>query len=622
MAIQKVRVYAKNSYTWDSINKRKIEGSPLRMENLLYASKPANQRFPDIQLYYPTISNYAVLEFDNPLPKKKLYQDWMNDSSTPGQTTPYELYRPKTFVYLESLVESNTADGVEAYTQTATAGMGDGWVYRLTNASADFRTADFNTVQPGGPTMSVEQLLPCVVGNYEYKNKRLGYGSSEQYGDPQVPIIRNLSNPYAPPAPPFIYRTPGYYYDLMYGVAPNNLSEEGKEDHWRGSYRRQIKFPSLVGGSATLNPHVIGPTMAYSRSNFVFHNVRTLSGHQSTNPPYMEIYFEDVIPYVTSCSPQSGFINEHISNTFYWSMGYDDDTTIEIKPSIAYSAFQWREANSANINTIPATYFTSQNNVALTIPPGTFPNGNIQWRAMVSTDDNIASEWTQWFDLTTIDAQHYPPTPLNPSGVTLDGSKQINFNWITHSPIGTPQLAYELEISYDLGINWEAASGYVTSTNWGFSAAPDAFRSGRIGWRVRTYNSDNVASQWSGALYFNNKKPPKTPNWISIEQGKARPKCTWSSVEQVSYQLEVLQNEKTVYSIKTFGTELNLKIPIYLNQGSYVFKLRIQNNTKLWSEWATTNVSVFFQEPISVNLTGESKNNSNILQWETEVKTE
>lgn len=628
MAIHEVRINAKDSYEWDSVNRQVYRTPSPSMENHLYFSKAPNQVFGNGAYefsYTPQISRYVILEFDNPLPRKKFYQHPRD-----GGESEYKNYMaPWVYTYLESVYESNTADGAELYTQSMLMGMAasEGWIYRYVCGGMDYRTNDrFMVFNPSDPNPRADKFVPCEVGNFVFDGYSQSYGGStrpDKYTGPTDPNIAYYlrSNPdyLNPPTPPPRYLSPGYYKNFIVGVAPNNYLSHAKDEWIYDTREKQVKFPRLVGSSVSLNLAQSG-TNGNKKSNINFHTKLTFSGHQSSNPPYMIAKFEDVIPYTANLSPQFGFVNEKEPIKFHWTMGYEDDSTIEIKPTLAYAEFQWRNMNSATIQTISIHSFPNGNNVDLTLPANTLPNGIIQWRARVETDDRISSEWSDWYELTTIDAIHEPPTPISPRGVTLDGGKQTTFSWITHSSIGTPQHAYEVEISYDLGLSWQAVSGKVMSSNWSFTASPDSFRSGKIGWRVRTYNSDDVPSPWSDVYYYTNKNAPKTPVWIRVEQGKARPKYSWSSVEQVAFQFVVEQNGQTIYEEKTFGVALEGKMPIYLAQGSYVFKLRIQNGTKLWSEWASMNVSIFFTERIVVALQGESQENINGLQWETEVK--
>lgn len=314
-------------------------------------------------------------------------------------------------------------------------------------------------------------------------------------------------------------------------------------------------------------------------------------------------------------SPTGGFSNEKINNTFSWNL-QSSPTSL----SQQSATFQWRARGASTINTI--SIGTAQN---ATVPANTLPNGEFEWRVSATNTAGIVASFTEWFLLTTIDERPNRPTGLYPNTGSRDGTKVIQFSWLHNSPLSTPQSAFELQMTYDGGYAWRALSNKVTTSVTQFTAAANIIiptdPTGRIGWRVRTYNSDNVESDWSDTAFFIVHPAPQTPNWIGVETGRSRPLARWTSLGQVGFQLQVLSGETVLFdSGETFGTQTEYRIPAFLNNGVYNFRIRIKNVRGLYSAWANRSVSINARHSLNITLRGAPVEGGVALNFEVEVR--
>lgn len=563
MAYSGETIYAYDSYVYDAFTGDITRGSTLT----------AHQRFSfsgnGTGEHYPYQSKYIVVKFTNKYPKRRLW------------------YFDETFAYafIRSFENDATRDGENI------ANLGGRSV--ISSPASTF----FNT----------GELKPARTFSTVYDAEDYGY-------DPgSAPFIGYFEKG-APPEAKAAYKI-NQYTGNRFGLFPTLLSEpKGYTSDPRdtGEPRKMLKFYDTFAITTSITKkdavNKLKPTGQYE----VFNSV-TIDSHTGVNPPYMHVFYEEVKPFVSSASPMNGFIDEHLSNKFTWQMGYDP-FLVEAKLQLNLSIFQWRVQNSATIN----THYVYGTESEISFPPGTFPNGAIQWRVQVYTDDNVASDFTDWYTVSTIDEVHYAPTFLKPSGSAIDGGKIVDFTWVCNSPYGTPQKAFELQVTYDLGDTWQSISGIYTTNITGFSMSPRSLKSGRVGWRVRTFNSDWVSSPWSAVAYITNQMSPTLPQWISIESGKSMPICAWIAEEQMEYELEVLQDSKVIYSFRDFGTAKKHKISEYLEDGQYLFRIRVRNYVKLWSDWSNYNVTIATRKRLKITLSGESIDNGAFLTWETE----
>lgn len=332
-------------------------------------------------------------------------------------------------------------------------------------------------------------------------------------------------------------------------------------------------------------------------------------GVKSSYKPFLECEYsdDDVGIQASDFAPSSGaFVNRKQKNTFTWACKDDTDLTqvcfAEIKQTSA--VFEWRVKNASASNTISVSGATT----SCTVPANTFPSGTIEWRVKVTANSGTTTT-SAWQEITTTDVT---PSckPVSPSGIVIDATIVNRFSWQHIISTGTPQSKADLQWSAD-GTTWNTLAT-VTGENQYYDVPANTFTSGTKYWRVRTYNTDGTASAWSEKAEFIAINAPSAPS-IVIQSTGPRPRITWQTSEQEAYQLTLSSGyaSGTVY-----GTEKAWRSPVYLADGSYTVRVRVQNKYGMWSEWSAAALPVSHTEGEAITLTATAGHEA-ALTWQT-----
>ena len=332
-------------------------------------------------------------------------------------------------------------------------------------------------------------------------------------------------------------------------------------------------------------------------------------GEKSTRKPFLTCEYsnDNVGIKADNFSPSSeAFVNRLQKNTFTWDATDDTATTqvcfAEIKQTSA--VFEWRVKNASTSNTISVSGATT----ACTVPANTFPSGTIEWRVKVTANSGTTTT-SAWQEITTTDVT---PTakPVSPSGIVIDATIVNRFSWKHIISTGTPQSKADLQWSAD-GTAWNTLAT-VTGENQYYDVPANKFTSGTKYWRVRTYNTDGTPSEWSDKAEFIAINAPSAPS-IVIQSTGPRPRITWQTTEQEAYQLTLSNGyaSGTVY-----GTEKAWRSPVYLADGSYTVRVRVQNKYGMWSEWSAAALPVSHTEGEVITLSAGASHEA-ALTWQT-----
>lgn len=332
-------------------------------------------------------------------------------------------------------------------------------------------------------------------------------------------------------------------------------------------------------------------------------------GEKSTRKPFLTCEYsnDNVGIKADNLSPSAGaFVNRAQKNTFTWDAEDDTEPTqvcfAEIKQTSA--VFEWRVKNASSSNTISVSGATT----ACTVPANTFPSGTIEWRVKVTANSGTTTT-SAWQEITTTDVT---PTakPVSPSGIVIDATIANRFSWQHIISTGTPQSKADLQWSAD-GTTWNTLAT-VTGENQYYDVPANKFTSGTKYWRVRTYNTDNTASAWSEKAEFIAINAPSAPS-IVIQSTGPRPRITWQTTEQEAYQLTLSSG---YVSGTVYGTEKAWRSPVYLADGSYTVRVRVQNKYGMWSEWSAAALPISHTEGEAITLTATAGNEA-ALTWQT-----
>lgn len=332
-------------------------------------------------------------------------------------------------------------------------------------------------------------------------------------------------------------------------------------------------------------------------------------GEKSTRKPFLTCEYsnDNVGIKADNLSPSAGaFVNRAQKNTFTWDAEDDTDPTqvcfAEVKQTSA--VFEWRVKNASTSNTISISGATT----ACTVPANKFPSGTIEWRVKVTANSGTTTT-SAWQEITTTDVT---PSckPVSPSGIVIDATITNRFSWQHIISTGTPQSKADLQWSAD-GTTWNTLAT-VTGENQYYDVPANKFTSGTKYWRVRTYNTDGTASEWSDKAEFIAINAPSAPS-IVIQSTGPRPRITWQTSEQEAYQLTLSSGyaSGTVY-----GTEKAWRSPVYLADGSYTVRVRVQNKYGMWSEWSAAALPISHTEGEAITLTVTAGHEAT-LTWQT-----
>lgn len=336
---------------------------------------------------------------------------------------------------------------------------------------------------------------------------------------------------------------------------------------------------------------------------------------RSANKPYLTISTEDVVPYASLLTPTKGvFVNRTKPAPVSWSFRYDKTDVIDTITQ-KFAKLKWRVKGTTAENVINNFASTQPNG---SVPANTFPSKSaIEWAVQVVSDDNIASAWSSWAEVNTTDAIPTAPTRLLPNGEFFESGQAITLTWSHNVSTASPQYAFDLDFSRDNGGSWDALATHTVTSTQQYVVQAGAGPTGKLLWRVRTYNTDNVASPWAKPAQVIVVGAPEIPAITSIEAGKSRPVVVWNSLEQESAQLVFEQDGRTVYnSGDLFGGVSTHKVAQYLADGTYTVKVRVKNAYDIWSDWAAAAHSITTVKRFTVKLTGVQIKNGVQLTFE------
>nr|DAW64087.1 MAG TPA: Oligo alginate lyase [Caudoviricetes sp.] len=323
-----------------------------------------------------------------------------------------------------------------------------------------------------------------------------------------------------------------------------------------------------------------------------------------SSPPQLLITFDDsnVQPKLTTPAPASGVrLNKAAAIKFSTSFTQSDVFTIKsLTP--ASGTFEYRLKGASSSTTAAATI--SSTTISYTAPANTFAAGEYEYRFTV-TDNLGQTVYTAW---SSFDTRDTVPTATadEPSGNLLDGDQPISFRWTHINESGSAQTKAELQKSAD-GSTWTALTTVTGAANE-YSAPAGTFASGTWFWRVRTYNLDNAAGEWSDAASFVTVSAPSAPK--VIVQASPRPLITWQTNEQSAYQIQL----DTAVDTTDYGSGKSWRSPVYLDDGLHIVRVRVQNSYGVWSEWGSATFTVSHTASGAVVLTVDADHRAE-LSW-------
>ncbi|MBQ8850856.1 MAG: hypothetical protein IJZ66_00200, partial [Oscillibacter sp.] len=302
-----------------------------------------------------------------------------------------------------------------------------------------------------------------------------------------------------------------------------------------------LSLPVTTSGGTPPWSSVTVPANTFPAASEVWYSI-TYSGDwgvvtvplSSAGDPYEGRFNTIEPPTVTLETPGDGaFVNDKAANLLTWSIYYNKDYTVSTPIAQSRAVVQWRDGASGTVNTINVSGSARQ----ATVPASTFPTASaaVQWRvSSVTMADGATAAATGWQALTTVDAVS-SARAVSPSGEYLSGNEPNVFSWEHVIATGTAQTRAQLQSSAKSGGSW-TQFGSVSGAARSLAVAADTLPGGALLWRVRTYNSDSVAGEWSEAVPIVVYAAPKPPALLSTA-GVPRPLLRWQSAEQQAFEV-------------------------------------------------------------------------------------
>lgn len=329
----------------------------------------------------------------------------------------------------------------------------------------------------------------------------------------------------------------------------------------------------------------------------------------SENKPYLAVELSEELATgsLKDFSPTTGYIDLSQSNIFGFDFEQKSDETSITPLAVRSFTLQLREHGQTEITSINVTTWAgAAPNV--TVPAGTISGESIDWRVIAKTNANqtLTSDWM------TLSVEDVPPTAwvISPKDVVVDGSKNQTFIWGHASSTGTAQSKTDLQKSTD-GQTWTTLAT-VTGAARQWTCPAGTLTSSIKYWRVRTYNADGVAGEWSDAAQIVVIAAPTAPS-IQIKSTGPRPSISWQTSEQEAYQVEL---DGVLSGGTHYGTEKTWTSPAYLADGSHTVRVRVQNQYGMWSGWGAAALPVTNTPGASISLTVQASSVAG-LSWQT-----
>jgi len=200
------------------------------------------------------------------------------------------------------------------------------------------------------------------------------------------------------------------------------------------------------------------------------------------------------------------------------------------------------------------------------------------------------------------------PTNLDPASDMIDRTTIHRLSWQFNDPnSGDYQTKYDLHWSSDAGTTWNEINGAVSANEYR-DINSGTFPAGDITWKVRCYDKGGLVSPWSQQAVFTAADAPSTltidapPDPVPV----ARPVISWTSIDQTAYQVQVLDSLSNVVWDTGPVVSINMAVTCgidLVNGASYILKVKYQDSTTLWGDWATKAVTVSYTPPALAILT-------------------
>jgi len=336
--------------------------------------------------------------------------------------------------------------------------------------------------------------------------------------------------------------------------------------------------------------------------------------------PYITINYSDSVSIdVVQQTEDLGYRDPKKNNEFYrinFGLSIIGGTTVTA------AKMKWKVSGASTYTETPLTIREDKRYAsidgewrgkqAVWAPANTFPTrSTIEYQIHVQFNGKWWGNTTGWGTFSTVDATS-TATPISPNNTMIDVESANVFKWKHNISTGSTPTGYDLQYSTD-GHNWLPLASNKSTASLQYTVPSNKLPAGKLWWRVRTYNGDGIAGEWSNSAAIVGYGAPPTPVITSVSN-TARPTVTWTSSTQIAYDLGIYQGETEILRTgETAGTAKTYVSPDFLEDGTYTAKLRIENSGLYWSKWATKNFTIRTSKPAAPSISGKSVKNGVII---------
>lgn len=331
----------------------------------------------------------------------------------------------------------------------------------------------------------------------------------------------------------------------------------------------------------------------------------------SSSRPYVTVAYEPIY-LEASASPVSGFVDKHKEIKLIVTASATTDEAIEI-PMLRSATIQWRDGESAQWNQLTGQVDANANwewykRIEFVIPPDSVTAESLHWRiANVVSNDGVITNFSAVNVLSTVDSLS-TAVPVSPVNVMINVETENEFQWQHVIATGSDPTGFDVQYTID-GLSWQTLESKTGTAETVCIAAANALPAGKLQWRVRTYNGDGVAGEWSEPAAIIGYGAPPAPI-ISEITNSARPTIRWQSATQIAYELIIQQDGKDLLHVgETVGTDKAYTVSDFLQDGTYTVLVRIKNSGLYWSQWASVDFTIRTEKPAPPIIAGQQIKN-------------
>lgn len=302
----------------------------------------------------------------------------------------------------------------------------------------------------------------------------------------------------------------------------------------------------------------------------------TMQSSRTSSPPYLEVTVDTDYLYLETTN--TGFVNQSKDVTFEWKIAPTlhlyDPMTKQITAQFRLRKKGEEQSQNSDI---------SGETMMHTIPANTLEKTSYEWQVYVLTDDG-RSTTTEWQEFSTVDGISSAKV-IRPNLITLDGSVDNHFEW--EHIISTGSAPRGFEIQYREGSSeWETLIDQKDTEQTYYDVPANTLPAGNLEWRVRTYNSNLSAGNWSDIASVIVRSAPPAPIITGVSSSP-RPLISWQAEGQVRAEIQISGKTNAVLSAAK-----EYQWTDFLPDGVIVVQVRVQNLFGLWSPWASTTASI------------------------------